>query len=77
MVVWLQSLKSYSVSDLHRTSVTCFEWSVNGMKLFSGDSAGVIVCTEFDFTVVCALQTCISKRGLSVVLLCDTHLVCF
>jgi len=47
----------YDVSDFHHTSVTCFEWSVNGMKLFSGDSAGVVVCTEFDFTVVRASHT--------------------
>jgi len=51
-IFWLQSLKSYAVCDLHHSSVTCFEWSLNGMKLFSGDSAGAIVCTEFDYTIV-------------------------
>jgi len=59
-------VKSYAVSDVHHTSVTCFEWSVNGMKLFSGDSAGIVVSTEFDFTVVRASHTSSSKHGLCI-----------
>ena len=43
------------MSDLHQSPVTCFEWSLNGIKLFSGDTAGVVVCTEFDFTIVSTL----------------------
>lgn len=56
-VFWLQKLKSYSVAGLHQSPITCFEWSVNGLKLFSGDSAGAVVCTEFDFTIVCTSTT--------------------
>jgi len=63
IVFCCQSLKSYSVSDLHQSVVTCFEWSLNGLKLFSGDSDGVIVCTEFDFTIVRTLFIMSSYGG--------------
>ncbi|XP_029642298.1 tectonin beta-propeller repeat-containing protein 2-like isoform X2 [Octopus sinensis] len=39
----------FSVQDVHSTPLTCLEWSPNGMKLFSGDKKGVVVCTEVDF----------------------------
>lgn len=42
----------YSVKGLHKVPVKCLEWSKNGMKLFSGDKSGVIVCTEIDYTKV-------------------------
>lgn len=32
-----------------RASITCVEWSKNGMKLFSGDAAGLVILSEFDF----------------------------
>lgn len=32
-----------------RAAITCVEWSKNGMKLFSGDAAGVVILSEFDF----------------------------
>lgn len=42
-------IERYTIKDACRGSITCAEWSKNGMKLFSGDSHGVVVLTEFDF----------------------------
>ena len=45
--------------------VTAIEWSMNGMKMFSGDKSGLVVLTEIDFymasiinimTDVCTIQ---------------------
>lgn len=47
-----KATERYSVKDLHKVPVKCLEWSKNGMKLFSGDKSGVIVCTEIDYTKV-------------------------
>lgn len=48
-------IERYTIRDLHRSPIKCVEWSKNGMKLFSGDSRGVVVLTEFDY------QTHLSK----------------
>lgn len=45
-------VERYTVSELHKTSVSALEWSKNGMKLFSGDKNGVVVLTEIDFYMV-------------------------
>lgn len=42
----------YTIRDLHQNAIKSVEWSKNGMKLFSGDKAGVVVLTEFDFQMV-------------------------
>lgn len=36
------------------SSVTAVEWSLNGMKLFSGDKNGLVVLTQIDFYMVSA-----------------------
>ena len=51
-LVWLQ-IQAYIVEDKHKAVITCLEWSQNAMKLFSGDKAGCVVCTELDYTSVC------------------------
>lgn len=43
-------IERYTIKDAYRSVITCLEWSKNGMKLFSGDSNGVVVVTEFDFS---------------------------
>lgn len=43
-------IERYTIKDACRGRITCLEWSKNGMKLFSGDSHGIVVLTEFDFT---------------------------
>lgn len=43
-------IERYTIKDAFRGPITCLEWSKNGMKLFSGDSHGIVVLTEFDFT---------------------------
>lgn len=43
-------IERYTIKDACRGPITCVEWSKNGMKLFSGDSHGIVVLTEFDFT---------------------------
>ncbi|XP_037951674.1 WD repeat-containing protein CG11141 [Teleopsis dalmanni] len=42
-------IERYTIRDLHRSAVSCNEWSKNGMKLYSGDRLGVVVLTEFDY----------------------------
>ncbi|CAL7936997.1 unnamed protein product [Xylocopa violacea] len=44
-----KQVERYSISGLHNSAVTTVEWSKNGMKLFSGDQAGLVVLTEIDF----------------------------
>ena len=43
------------MKDSHRARVTCLQWSRNAMKLFSGDSKGLVVCTEIDYESVCTM----------------------
>ena len=38
----------HSHDSVHR-SVTALAWSVNGQRLFSGDSGGLVACSEVDF----------------------------
>jgi hypothetical protein len=45
-------VERYSISGLHSSPVTAIEWSMNGMKLFSGDKNGLVVLTEIDFYMV-------------------------
>lgn len=42
-------IERYTIKDAFRSAITCVEWSKNGMKLFSGDSHGIVVLTELDF----------------------------
>ncbi|XP_041353427.1 tectonin beta-propeller repeat-containing protein 2-like [Gigantopelta aegis] len=44
-----KQLQKFYVKDMHRTILTCIEWSTNGMRLFSGDKMGTVVATEVDF----------------------------
>ncbi|CAH1791291.1 unnamed protein product [Owenia fusiformis] len=43
-------LQLFRVDGLHSVPVTCLEWSVNGMKLFSGDCDGTVVSTDIDYS---------------------------
>lgn len=43
-------IERYTIRQtVFRAAITCVEWSKNGMKLFSGDAAGVVILSEFDF----------------------------
>nr|CAD7426485.1 unnamed protein product [Timema monikensis] len=44
-----KQVERYTVGGLHTGPVTTIEWSMNGMKLFSGDKSGLVVFTEIDF----------------------------
>lgn len=44
-----KQLQQFVVRNLHHSSVTSLCWSLNGMKLFSGDKRGLVVCTDVDF----------------------------
>ncbi|KAK7791329.1 hypothetical protein R5R35_011714 [Gryllus longicercus] len=44
-----KQVERYTINGLHTSSVTAIEWSLNGMKLFSGDKNGLVVLTEIDF----------------------------
>uniref|UniRef100_A0A8D8M3T9 WD repeat-containing protein CG11141 n=1 Tax=Cacopsylla melanoneura TaxID=428564 RepID=A0A8D8M3T9_9HEMI len=39
----------FTVRGIHKTQITALEWSLNGEKLFSGDSEGVVGFTQMDF----------------------------
>lgn len=45
-------IERFSIRDIHKSSITCVEWSKNGMKLFSGDNQGIVVLTEIDYQTV-------------------------
>ena len=45
-------MRAFFVKDSHVSPVTCLQWSLNAMKLFSGDSMGLVVCTEIDYESV-------------------------
>jgi len=45
-------VERYTISGLHTSPVTAIEWSMNGMKMFSGDKSGLVVLTEIDFYMV-------------------------
>ncbi|XP_059491142.1 tectonin beta-propeller repeat-containing protein 2-like [Neocloeon triangulifer] len=45
----IKQIERYCVSGLHSSKITALEWSLNGMKLFSGDINGLIVLTKLDF----------------------------
>ncbi|KAL1124454.1 hypothetical protein AAG570_001080 [Ranatra chinensis] len=44
-----KSIERYTIGGLHSGRITTLEWSLNGQKLFSGDSAGQVIYTEIDF----------------------------
>ena len=37
------------MENVHQVAVQCLAWSMNTMKLFSGDVAGGVICTEIDY----------------------------
>uniref|UniRef100_H0UTE8 Tectonin beta-propeller repeat containing 2 n=1 Tax=Cavia porcellus TaxID=10141 RepID=H0UTE8_CAVPO len=43
-----KQLRRFDVTGVHRNSITALAWSPNGMKLFSGDDRGKIVCSFLD-----------------------------
>ncbi|XP_058465298.1 WD repeat-containing protein CG11141 isoform X2 [Malaya genurostris] len=48
----------YTVTGIHRTTITDVVWSKNGMKLFSGDSSGTVVLTDINYQ----LKSCESRE---------------
>lgn len=44
-----QNIQQFSVSNVHRQSVTCLKWSKNGEKLYSGDEGGKIIESSVEF----------------------------
>lgn len=42
----------YTVRDMHKSTISCLDWSQNAARLFSGDVEGNVVCTEIDYTTV-------------------------
>ncbi|GIY79553.1 hypothetical protein CDAR_482752 [Caerostris darwini] len=43
-----QEIEKFTVDGLHNSPITALEWVKNGIKFFSGDESGVVVCTEID-----------------------------
>lgn len=43
-----EEFEKFSVEGLHSAPITALEWIKNGIKFFSGDETGVVVCTEID-----------------------------
>uniref|UniRef100_A0A182JKM7 WD repeat-containing protein 55 homolog n=1 Tax=Anopheles atroparvus TaxID=41427 RepID=A0A182JKM7_ANOAO len=51
-------IERYTVRGLHRSSICELVWSKNGMRLFSGDTAGAVVLTEIGYSS----KTCQSRE---------------
>ena len=49
-------MRAMFVKDSHETPVLSLKWSLNAMKLFSGDSNGLVVCTEIEYDSVGCFQ---------------------
>ncbi|XP_012272328.1 WD repeat-containing protein CG11141 [Orussus abietinus] len=62
-----KQVERYNIADLHKSAVTCVEWSKNGMKLFSGDQDGLVVITEIDFYMHLSKSTELLNEKYSVV----------
>ncbi|XP_077095870.1 tectonin beta-propeller repeat-containing protein 2 [Siphateles boraxobius] len=43
-----KQLRRFDVVGLHKSTITALAWSANGMKLFSGDDKGKVVCSAVD-----------------------------
>ena len=52
MALMYMQMRAMFVKDSHETPVLSLKWSLNAMKLFSGDSNGLVVCTEIDYDSV-------------------------
>ncbi|XP_078316066.1 tectonin beta-propeller repeat-containing protein 2-like isoform X2 [Crassostrea virginica] len=69
-----KKLQEFVVQGLHKAQVTCSKWSLNGMKLYTGDDKGLVVCTEFDaFQGQCKSVVVLSEAGSSIVQLDHGH----
>ena len=44
------------MDDHHHAPVTCVEWTPDGTKLFSGDSAGNVAISVINMDNVCVAQ---------------------
>ncbi|XP_014247991.1 tectonin beta-propeller repeat-containing protein 2 [Cimex lectularius] len=44
-----ERIERYTVDELHSSEITALVWSMNGQKLFSGDSKGRVILTEIDY----------------------------
>ncbi|XP_014352831.1 tectonin beta-propeller repeat-containing protein 2 isoform X2 [Latimeria chalumnae] len=43
-----KQLRKFDVVGIHKSTITALTWSANGMKLFSGDNKGKVVCSSLD-----------------------------
>lgn len=60
-------IERYTIRDLHAARISCCEWSKNGMKLFSGDSEGVVVLTEIDYQMHLSKSVAILSESFEIV----------
>ena len=42
----------YTLKNIHTSSISALCWSQNGLRLFSGDDTGTVVCSNIDYTMV-------------------------
>nr|CAB3266887.1 tectonin beta-propeller repeat-containing protein 2-like [Phallusia mammillata] len=56
-----KQVKKFSLGKLHSSEVCSLAWSLNGMKLFSGDANGEIFCSSVNFD----LNTCNATKAYS------------
>ena len=69
-----RQLQQFIVKDIHKREVTCICWSLNGMKMFSGDKKGLVSCTEVDFYAgVCETNICLIESNCEIVQLSHAH----
>lgn len=58
LLLKVKPIERYTLRGFHRSAITSIAWSKNGMKIFTGDSAGSIVLTLINYQ----LRTCESQE---------------
>ncbi|KAK3093298.1 hypothetical protein FSP39_013801 [Pinctada imbricata] len=67
-------LQMFVVKDMHKHKITCCVWSLNGMKVFTGDDSGVVVSTEFDaYQGQCKSSVTLVERDSQIIQLHHAH----
>lgn len=70
-LLYFCQLQEFVVQGLHKARVTCSKWSLNGMKLFTGDDQGLVVCTEFDAFQVMNIKRIYSVYCGIIIMICS------
>ncbi|XP_055625121.1 WD repeat-containing protein CG11141 [Toxorhynchites rutilus septentrionalis] len=63
LLLKVKPIERYILRGFHRSGITSLAWSKNGMKLFSGDTAGAIVLTLINYqSRTCESQEIVNEK---------------